>query len=63
MMPKAPGMADAALVIALVLAGCGGTPGTTQVVSTMQLTSSAFAEGEPIPLVIHATAGQPFRRR
>jgi Raf kinase inhibitor-like YbhB/YbcL family protein len=42
-------MADAALVIALVLAGCGGTPGTTQEDSTMQLTSSAFADDEPIP--------------
>jgi hypothetical protein len=49
LMPKAPGMADAALVIALVLAGCGGASGTTQEDSAMQLTSSAFADGEPIP--------------
>jgi len=47
-MPKAAGMAVAALV-APVLAGCGGAPGTTQEDSTMQLTSSAFAGGEPIP--------------
>jgi hypothetical protein len=48
-MPKAPGMAHAALVLFLVLAGCGGAPGTTQEDSSMELTSSAFAEGEPIP--------------
>jgi hypothetical protein len=41
-------MAVAALA-AVVLAGCGGAPGTTQEDSTMQLTSSAFADGEPIP--------------
>ena len=49
MRTKAPGTADAALLVALVLAGCGGALGTAQEDSTMQLTSSAFSDGEPIP--------------